>query len=83
MPSGTWPLSRLPFYDGRNVLDVGGFLSRGCLKLTESRETGQRLALELADALARQVELMADRLERPRLAFEAEAKLEDPALPLG
>src|SRR5581483_452102 len=41
------------------------------------------LALQLADALARQVELVSDRLERPRLAFEAEPQLEDPPLPLG
>src|SRR4051794_39452063 len=82
MPSGTWPLSRLPFYDGRIVLDVGGSLSRGGLELAESRQAGQSLALELPDALARQVELMADRLERPRLAVEAEAQLEDAAFPL-
>ena len=41
------------------------------------------MALELPDALARQVELVADRLERPRLALEAEPQLEDPPLPLG
>src|SRR5207247_4430392 len=43
----------------------------------------KRLALELPDALARQVELVADRLERPRLALEAEPQLENPPLPLG
>ena len=41
------------------------------------------MPFELADALARQVELVADRLERPRLALEPEAELEDAALPLG
>ena len=43
----------------------------------------QRLCFDLAYALARQVELVADRLERPRLALEAEAQLEDPPLSLG
>src|SRR5581483_7565514 len=43
----------------------------------------QRLGLELPDALARQAELLADRLERGRLAAEAEAELDDPALPFG
>src|SRR5439155_4065995 len=52
-------------------------------QVAQRREAGQSLALELADALARQVELVADRLQRPRLAFEAEAALEDAALPLG
>src|SRR6185437_10194029 len=46
-------------------------------------QPGKCLALELAYALARQVELVADRLERPRLAFETEAKLKNSALPLG
>src|SRR4051794_39885324 len=65
----------------------------GCLTPSELRgETGQlaecgepreRLALELPDALARQVELVADRLERPRLALEAEAQLQDAPLALG
>ena len=77
------PLSRLPFYDAGNVLDVGGSLRRGGLELAESRKPRQSLALELPDALARQVELVADRLERPGLAVEAEAKLEDAALALG
>src|SRR5581483_754447 len=41
-----------------------------------------RLPFELSHALACQVELVADRLERPRLALEPEAELEDPPLPL-
>src|ERR671934_97231 len=53
-----------------------------CLQLAQRREACQRLALELANALTRQVELVADRLERPRLALEAEAQLEDPPLAL-
>src|SRR3954449_5248195 len=52
-------------------------------ELTQRCEPRQRLALELPDALARQVELMADRLERPRLALEPEAELEDAPLALG
>src|ERR1044072_5742179 len=54
-----------------------------CLELAQCGEPGQRLALELPDALARQVELVSDRLERPGLALEAEAQLEDATLPLG
>src|SRR5207253_4789955 len=41
------------------------------------------LPLELPDALARQVELVPDRFERPRLALEPEPQLEDPPLALG
>src|SRR6266508_4357370 len=52
-------------------------------QVSQRREPGESLALELTNALARQIELVADRLERPRLAFEAEAELEDAALPLG
>ncbi len=43
----------------------------------------ESLRLELANALARQSELGPDRLERPRVALEAEAELEDPPLALG
>src|SRR5262245_1897591 len=52
-------------------------------ELAQRGQAGQRLGLELPDALARQVELVADRLERPRLALEAEAQLEDAPLALG
>ena len=52
------------------------------LELAESRQPSQRLTLQLAHPLARQVELVADRLERPRLSFEAEPQLEDPPLAL-
>src|SRR5207253_11443127 len=41
-------------------------------QVAQRAEPRERLALELADALARQVELVPDRLERPRLALEAE-----------
>src|SRR2546421_196478 len=51
-------------------------------ELTQRGEPRQRLALELPDALSRQVELVADRLERPGLALEAEAELEDAPLAL-
>src|ERR671911_668016 len=52
-------------------------------QVAQRGEARQRLGLELPDALARQVELVADRLERPGLAFEPEAELEDPPLALG
>src|SRR5215210_6000440 len=51
-------------------------------EIAQRREPRERLALELADALPRQIELVPDRLERPRLALEAEAQLEDAALTL-
>src|SRR5581483_3513280 len=53
------------------------------LEVAQRGEPSESLALELADALARQVELVADRLQRPRLALEAEPQLEDPPLALG
>src|SRR4051812_8416007 len=52
-------------------------------ELAQGREARQRLALELPDALARQVELVPDRLERPGLALEAEPQLENAPFPLG
>src|SRR6059058_3217610 len=57
-----------------------GLLGRDGDEVAQGAEPGERLALELADALARQVELVPDRLERPRLALESEAELEDAAL---
>jgi hypothetical protein len=51
-------------------------------QVAERSEARQGLSLELPDALARQVELVADRLERPGLALEAEPQLEDAPLPL-
>src|SRR5581483_9518892 len=50
-------------------------------EVAQSSEPRERLPLELAHALTRQVELVPDRLERPRLALEAETQLEDPPLP--
>src|SRR6188508_3024082 len=58
-------------------------LSSYGLEVAQRGEPGERLALELANPFARQVELVADRLQRPRLALEAEAELEDPPLALG
>ena len=46
-------------------------------------ELRQRLGLELAHPLAGDAELLADRLERRRLAVDAEAQLDDPTLTLG
>ena len=51
-------------------------------EIPQRLEALERLALELTHALAREVELVPDRLERPRLALEPEAKLEDAALAL-
>src|SRR5919197_819020 len=59
--------------------DVADALSVG-----ERAELLQALVLDLPDALARDVECAADRVERPRLlAVEAVAKLEHPPLALG
>src|SRR5438093_1862475 len=52
-------------------------------ELLQRREPLERLALELPDAFARQVELKADRIERPGLALEAEPQLDDPTVPFG
>ena len=52
-------------------------------ELAQCCEPRERLSLELAHALAGQIELVTDRLERPRLALEPEAQLENPPLPLG
>src|SRR4051795_10216361 len=52
-------------------------------ELAQRGKPRKRLALELPDALARQVELMADRLERPGLTVEAEPQLQDAPLALG
>src|SRR5262249_9317616 len=52
-------------------------------QIAQRAEPGQRLALELPDTLSRQVELVPDRLERPRLALATEPQLEDPPLALG
>src|SRR6476620_1793911 len=53
------------------------------LELTQRRESSQRLALQLPHPLAGELELIADRLQRPRLALETEAQLEDAPLALG
>src|SRR4051812_42725651 len=52
-------------------------------QVAQRREPGECLSLELADALTREIELVADRFERPGLALEAETKLQDAPLPLG
>ncbi len=52
-------------------------------QVAQRAEPSERLPFELPDPLAREVELVTDRLERPRLAVEAEAELEDPPLALG
>src|SRR5260370_11277404 len=60
-----------------------GLLGRDGNQVAQGAEPGERLALELTDALPRQVELVPDRLERPRLALEAEPQLQDAPLTLG
>src|SRR5580765_1218127 len=79
--SHSWP----PF-DG-SLFTAGlrrdGGLRGDRLQVAQRSETCQRLALELPNALARQVELVADRLERPGLTLEAEPQLEDAPLALG
>src|SRR6478672_3314046 len=67
----------------KRQINVCFVLRGGGLEIAQRGQPGKSLALQLADPLAGQVELVPDRLERPRLALEAEAKLEDPALPLG
>ena len=82
---------------GRHVTTKGRDRSRpfailsdlSCLggedELVAERELEPRegVALELPDALPRQAELLADRLERGGLGVEAEAQLDDAPLPLG
>ena len=58
-------------------------LRREAGEIAQCFEPLERLALELADTLARQVELVPDRLERPRLTLEPEPELEDAPLALG
>src|SRR5688500_13295413 len=62
---------------------TGLCLRRGRGELAQRGEPLEGLALELADALARQAQPGTDRLERPRVALEAEAQLEDAPLALG
>jgi hypothetical protein len=46
-------------------------------------EPGERLSLELADTFACEAHFLADLVQRPWVAVEAEPQLEDPPLPLG
>src|SRR5262249_60493149 len=67
-----------------HALRIRGGLLGGEADETPGRgQPRQRLTLELPDAPARQVELVPDRFECPRLAIETEAELEDPPLSLG
>ena len=49
---------------------------------TQRCEPRKGLALELTDTFTRQIKLMADRLECPRLTLEPKAELKDAALAL-
>ena len=71
------PRGRAPF-----VVSVVAALGGERGEVPQRGEARERLAFELADSLARQVELVPDRLERPGLALEAEAQLENAPLAL-
>src|SRR5262245_61068252 len=72
-----------PLGGGRIVVRSDACLLCGeACEVAQGLETLQRLALELTDALARQVQFVPDRFERPRLALEPEARLEDAPLAL-
>src|SRR5438105_7809035 len=75
--------ARIPPAHHRNRSSERARLCRDVDQVAQRGEAGQRLSFELADALACQVELVADRFERPRLALEPEAQLEDAPLALG
>src|SRR6188508_2207832 len=63
--------------------DLSSSLRRERCEIAQRCEARECLTLELADPLAGEIELVADRLERPGLALEAEPQLEDAPLPLG
>src|SRR4029079_3149850 len=75
-------VKRRPSKDGLRYLVR--FSSLGCEagEVAQGLEALERLTLELTNALAREVELVANRLERPRLALEPEAELENAPLAL-
>src|SRR5215211_469787 len=85
--SSPGPVIKARVFLGRQAGATPNCLKRA-LRGGDGLEVAQRgqpckgLALELPHALAREVELLADGLERPRLAFEPEAELEDAALAL-
>jgi hypothetical protein len=65
-----------PFRSYLSVIDYSrdaerGLSGRKACQITERLQALERLTLELTHPLASQVELVADRLERPRLALEA------------
>src|SRR5262245_12974097 len=64
------------------LADAPDLLGRDRDQIAQRAEPCECLTFELADALAGQIELVADRLERPRLAVEAEPQLEDAPLAL-
>src|SRR5580765_3726108 len=57
-------------------------LRRDGLEIAQRGQPRKRLTLELANPLACQIEFVPDRLERPRLALEAEPQLQDAPLAL-
>src|SRR5262245_14802502 len=78
-PCGGFP----PRHSSRRGDDEPDPLGGDGSELAKSCEALKRLALELAHSLAGEPELGADRLERPRVALEAEPQLENAPLPLG
>src|SRR5512133_2265307 len=91
---GAWPDASRPDRKRRSPARGGASVSAGgdwrlshvakLLGLGEALELLERLVLDLADALAGDVERPPDLVERARvLAAEAVAKLEDPALSVG
>src|SRR5215203_1313270 len=84
-PSSRLSTGWLPVMSGRNPLGGARQLAvAGDDRVAELRgELAEGLALELADTLTRDPELLADRLQRHLLAVEAEPQLQDATLPLG
>src|ERR1700710_340488 len=71
-----------PLYTSLCVVLLGGFAQR--VQLTGAGQRGQRLLLELTDALGREAQATPGLTQRGRsLAVDAEAQLDDVALTLG
>src|SRR3954452_3511973 len=64
------------------LADTSFLLGGDVDQVAQGTQPGKCLPLELSHPLARQVELVPDRLERPRLALEPEPQLEDAPLTL-
>src|ERR671932_2930063 len=80
--SGWIPFFIASFLRGERELAVVVVAFVGLESAERGREVGQGLSLELPDALAGQLHLTPDRLERLGLTVDPEPQLEDPPLPL-